>query len=142
MAWFADLAPIEYFGRELQTCLRAVGWLARDAEFVKGAVSRNFYVRLRQLVENPWQPMAAGGVHACELCQFEPEAAATANVFVPNGKFIYVAPALILHYINAHGYAPPDEFCEAVLTCPDTRSMDYKRLLLASGWILGRGNQA
>ena len=30
-----------------------------------------------------------------------------------HGFIVYMAPALILHYILAHGYRPPDEFLEA-----------------------------
>jgi hypothetical protein len=35
--------------------------------------------------------------------------------------------------MNAHQYRPPEAFCQAVLRCPDTRSMEYKRLFLANG---------
>ncbi len=49
---------------------------------------------------------------------------------------LYVAPSLILHYIDAHGYAPPDQFQRAVMECPPMKSMPYLRALLANG---GRG---
>jgi hypothetical protein len=35
------------------------------------------------LAKKPWQPFAFGGVHRCELCQFDGEQAATANLFIP-----------------------------------------------------------
>jgi hypothetical protein len=53
--------------------------------------------------------------------------------FIPSNDVVYVCPELILHYINAHGYSPPREFCEAVLACPDIRTMEYKKRLLAAG---------
>lgn len=38
---------------------------------------------------------------------------------------VYVAPELILHYIEAHLYKPPDEFINAVLRSPDQNSSAY-----------------
>jgi hypothetical protein len=73
------------------------------------------------------------GMHQCDLCRFTAEARGARNLFVPGDGVIFVCPELILHYVNAHGYAPHDEFCSAVLKCPDTRTMEYRRLLLASG---------
>jgi hypothetical protein len=55
------------------------------------------------------------------------------NLFVPCGELVYVAPLLIVHYMNAHGYGPPLEFCQAVLACPPMRSMEYRKAFLASG---------
>jgi hypothetical protein len=55
------------------------------------------------------------------------------NVFVPGDAKIYVAPELILHYIDRHGYAPPGEFQQAVLDCPTMRSVAYLRAILKLG---------
>jgi hypothetical protein len=52
---------------------------------------------------------------------------------VPGDGAIYCCPELITHYINAHEYAPPAAFAAAVIACPDTRSMEYKRLLVKLG---------
>ncbi len=75
----------------------------------------------------------AAGFHKCELCQFEGEVAGGTNLFVPGDGVLFVCPELILHYINAHGYQPPQSFCDAVMACPDTRSSEYKRLFLDNG---------
>jgi hypothetical protein len=40
---------------------------------------------------------------------------------------------LITHYINAHEYRPPSEFCAAIGACHDTHSMEYKRTFLQNG---------
>ena len=101
-------------------------------DFPVGTVPEAFYRRLTELLRDPWQPFAAAGMHQCSLCQFD-GATGTANVFVPFNGRILVAPELILHYINCHNYCPPEEFVDAVLECPDTRSMDYKRKLIANG---------
>jgi hypothetical protein len=40
----------------------------------------------------------------------------SAEIRVPgSGGRIYAAPDLIYHYVEAHGYRPPDEFVEAVM---------------------------
>jgi hypothetical protein len=54
-------------------------------------------------------------------------------LFIPGNGRIYVCPELIVHYMNAHGYAPPAEFCDAVLACPPMRSQQYFKELLANG---------
>jgi hypothetical protein len=48
-------------------------------------------------------------------------------------RLLAVAPSLILHSMDAHEYAPPAAFCEAVLACPPMRSMDYLRAILKNG---------
>jgi hypothetical protein len=133
MTHVADLSPCNFFPFDAGETLLAVGWLERAKPFPTGATPPDVYARLRELIVNPWQPFVSAGVHECALCQFHGEAQGSDNLFIPDGRVIYVCPALIAHYINAHHYRPPEEFCRAVLKCPDTRSMEYKRLLLASG---------
>src|SRR5688572_5505169 len=118
MAWFEDNSPCDYFGAEPASVLRAVGWLERGKPFSIGTVNRRIYEKLTELCKDPWEPIACAGSHACDLCQFAPEAHGAKNVFIPATGFLYVCPELILHFINAHKYAPPQEFCEAVLICP------------------------
>jgi hypothetical protein len=133
MTSFPDLAVCTYFPFFNGDVLRAIGWLERGQPFTTGKADPSVYMKLRELFANAWQPFASAGIHECSLCQFHGEARGHANLLVPNGSLVYICPDLITHYINAHYYRPPDEFCDAVLKCPDTRSMDYKRLLLASG---------
>jgi hypothetical protein len=133
MTWFADLSPCTEFDFLSDVQLRAVGWLDREHPYTTGPVDRSTYDRLQQLFRDPWQPVVAMGGHECNLCVFDGEARGSANLIVPRCDVLYMAPKLILHYMNAHGYRPPEEFCNAVAACPDTRSMDYKRMLLASG---------
>lgn len=132
MTHFADLDRCSYFGDGLTDSLTAIGWLDRDQLFERGSLDNAAYDRLVELSRDPWQPMAFGGIHQCDLCQFDGPAGAD-NLFVPDGECIFVCPSLITHYIAAHHYLPPSVFVDAVLDCPDTRSMAYKRLLLSSG---------
>ncbi len=132
MSWYEDLSPIDYFGSEASTHLRAVGWLARDHPYPVGETDRETFERLRELLKDPWQPCIAAGGHECELCQFDGQMGSS-NLFVPGNGVLYVAPELITHYINSHRYLPPAEFIEAIMRCPDMRSMDYKKAILENG---------
>ena len=132
MTHFDDLDRCSYFGDDFTDSLIAVGWLDCDKPFDRGSVEQAVYDRLIELARDPWQPMVFGGVHQCDICQYDGPMAAD-NLFVPDGRSIFVCPSLITHYIAAHSYVPPKVFVDAILECPDTRSMDYKRLLLSYG---------
>lgn len=132
MPHFDDLTTCSYFGDDLSTALKAVSWLSREVPFRTGYIPQSIYAKLKSLLENPWQPFVTMGVHHCDLCQFDAPVGHN-NLFVPNGSVIYVCPELTAHYIAAHHYLPPEEFLSAVMACPDTRTIEYKKLLLASG---------
>jgi hypothetical protein len=132
LAHFDDLTECTYFGEELARVLRAVGWLTKDVAFPIGTMDAEAFDELKDLMNDPWQPMVCCGVHHCELCQFDPPCGQKI-LFVPNGSLIFVCPDLIVHYIAAHHYRPPDEFIKAVAVCPNTRTKKYKQMMLASG---------
>jgi hypothetical protein len=129
--WFEDLSPCTYFAVDVK--LVAVGWLERDKSYGAGAVDRRVYDALVEMRKNPWQPFVSAGLHECDLCSFEPEVRGSANLFIPAEGTIFVCPELIVHYMNAHGYAPPDVFCRAVLACPAMRSMQYLKAIKERG---------
>jgi hypothetical protein len=149
MTWFADLSPCDYCGLHQFGDVRAVGWLEREAPFEVGKVDREFFTSLCQSLQRPWCPIGWGGSHACRLCQFTESTEASyfaANVgrfrirssggtvlFVPGNGFLYVTPDSVAHYIDAHHYAPPREFQEAVMKCPPVGSAEYFEALLANG---------
>lgn len=58
-------------------------------------------------------------------------------ITVPGDGRIFIAPSLVLHYIDAHGYRPPDPFVAALAACPHPRSRDYGRALRDAGgpWL-------
>lgn len=138
--YFQDLSACGYFGESYGQVLRAVGWLAGGHPFSVGTVSDEFYSKLKELLDHPWQPFIACGSHPCEICQFDPPMGIN-NLFIPTERGLFVCPELILHYIAAHRYLPPEEFIESVLRSPLTRTMEYKQLLLKSGGgLLLRGD--
>lgn len=147
MAHFQDLTPCSYLREWAQSSL-AVGWLERGHTYPQGSVDEKFFKALLLLCGNPWQPpVAFAGIHLCSLCQFAGRLAGTsyfgaggaagnANVFIPGETKVFIAPTMIVHYIDAHGYVPPMEFQEAVLKCPEMRSMAYLKAIRALGFSL------
>jgi hypothetical protein len=145
MTWYADLSPCDYFGAQFAGHLKAVGWLARGQAFMTGEVSESIFEKLCQLLQQPWCPVFNPGVHYCELCRFtggsgvgqfrsyRVSGVSGSSLFVPGNGFLYVAPVAIAHYIDAHCYRPPEEFCAAVVSCPEMRSVGYLKLVLANG---------
>lgn len=114
----------------------------------RGEVGEAFVRKLAELLVNPWQPAVAAGRHSCGFCRLTGGPASfrfgnlanssevrlgVSNLWLPADAFLFVAPSLILHYMDAHGYAPPDEFQAAVMACPPMRSMDYLKALLKNG---------
>ncbi|MEP7123733.1 MAG: hypothetical protein ABJE95_22585 [Byssovorax sp.] len=143
MAYYEDLGPCDYFG-PINGQLLAVGWLDREHAISKGQVTPQFFESLARLVANVWQPFVLAGRHPCEFCIFTggpsevqvgdiSVSVGAANVFVPTAEGVYVAPSLVLHYIDAHEYAPPDAFRRAVEACPEMRSMAYLKAIRQHG---------
>ena len=83
--------------------------------------------QLERLILHGWQPVCAAGWHDCSLCgrkptdgplmrpiAGEPTMIGAANLFVPASDVLYVAPSLVIHYVEDHGYLPPEEFLVAL----------------------------
>jgi len=126
--WIEDLSPYSDSER-----IVAVGWLSRDRKYPSGEVPSDVYRKLQELLVQPWQPAVTAGVHRCDLCLYAGEKTGARNLFIPDGTRVFIVPELILHYMNAHQYRPPDEFCRAVTNCPPMGSQEYRRALLAAG---------
>lgn len=152
--YFPDLSPCTYCGPEAAHKLLAVGWLDKRRKFSRGPVDREVFVRLVALLQNPWEPVAFMGWHECPFCRYSTGPVSfrlenttlqlgIRNLFIPADGNIFVAPSLILHYIDCHDYAPPMQFCEALLRCPPMRSMAYMKAILANGGReLGGGQES
>jgi len=131
MTLLRDLAPCTHLPFKCEA-LTAIGWLDTEAEYTRGSVSPEFFLKLKELCRSPWQPAVAVGSHECNLCQFDGPRF-SANVYVPYQEKIYVAPVAIVHYIAAHFYLPPAIFASAVSVCPTMQSAEYKQAILANG---------
>src|SRR5579864_5284026 len=121
----------------MQTGWKRVGYLKASEDYPHGEVSELAFERLVGLVRH--RLLFWAGYHYCELhpcgsAQPPPEfrykglvipTKCDHDILVPARTFIYVAPALILHYIRVHKYLPSSSFLEAVLACPDPASSEY-----------------
>lgn len=108
-----------------------MGWLEAEHPFPTGVVEDWVVRKLAKLLRKPYQPMCYLGWHDCSLCG---GAQSTANLWLPGEGCNYVAPEMILHYIVAHEYAPPEPFLKAVRECPSMGSSDYHERLNANGF--------
>jgi hypothetical protein len=142
MTYFPDRAACTYFSREYNGQLVAIGWLDREQPYPKGTVDDRFVGKLVELLVKPWAPMYLLGYADCPFCEVPSYslthkqttiAVGALNLFVPGQDFLYVAPSLIAHYIVDHNYAPPAEFCEAVLRCPPMGSKEYFQAIVKNG---------
>lgn len=140
MTYFKDLTKCNYFPFKQDVELFAVGWLDSSHQYMTCDVAKPFVMRLTQLLVDPWQPMTTMGWHNCPFCRFSQGIRTFSisdvtikmgvnNIFVPADNCVFVAPSLIVHYIDAHGYCPPPEFQDAVLACPDMGTMQYLKAI-------------
>ncbi len=134
MAYVPDLERGGYARNQFGEQLTAIGWLEADHPYSRGDVAPEVFDRLVAICRTEYVVGMYIGYQECSICpspklQRETTIAlplGNRNYVVPGeGEVLYHFPDLILHYIRDHGYAPPLEFCEAVLKCPDPDSPEY-----------------
>jgi hypothetical protein len=120
--------------------VRAVGWLHRQCPFPQGDVPAMVIERMREFARRWWESTSALdwgvflGVHNCEFCgHFH----ASGNFGVPDGPLLFVAPEMVLHYVEQHKYLPPDEFISALMESPLPGTDEYS---VAVETLRGSGN--
>ena len=135
------------------SALRAVGWLEQGHTFKTGRSSAAFTKALHAHLTHPFGVWDFMGSHQCSLCptdegvhgrlqvsadgqsyvlqQLSKATAPCGNgeLYIPTKELCYVAPVLILHYVEAHNYSPPQEFSAALLMCPPQHSTEYLELI-------------
>lgn len=112
--------------------VRAVGWLDADYPYPIGTAPPDFRVRLKAFAAD-WSTSARllhlqtflGG-HDCEFCRGITGFGCFA---IPAGDILFVAPDMVSHYVERHGYLPPEEFVAAVLQTPAFGSPQYASLV-------------
>jgi hypothetical protein len=120
--------------------VRAIGWLHPDHPFTKGDVSADFLARLKQFAARSGDSTEAlyfgafGGYHTCEFCG---RVHGINNFGVPSGDLLFVAPEMVVHYIEQHGHSPPFEFVAAVLQSPLPDTEEYQ-IITEPFWQLHR----
>jgi hypothetical protein len=138
MSYFPDLARQTMGALGSGEHVRAIGWLHPDHPYTRGEVPAAFLERLKQFVAQSAASARAlcfgayGGWHTCEFCH---QARGSSNFGVPADDILYIAPGMIVHYIEVHGYCPPAEFIAAVMRSPLPESEDYQ-LITEPFWRL------
>lgn len=134
MSYYPDLTPYNYFvytEKELN-----VGWLSKEHEFKKGEVPEGFLEKLKIYDEREHRIHQTRGFHGCHFCQERDFSGSSELRIVNSNGMTYASPALIVHYVEAHNYLPPQEFIDAVMNGPSPGSDEYKSAikLLPNFW--------
>jgi len=132
--FFADLSP--WSGYQSKGPFKAIGWLSKDHPYQRGELTSEALSALHAFMNEAVTFWIACGHHRCEFCPttgpWTLANTSSREILVPAIDVIYVAPVLILHYIEAHQYKPPDEFIDALLACPRQRSDEWIALMRQS----------
>src|SRR5215469_8005599 len=134
MSYFPDLSPYAYHGSHPGVV--HVGWLDNIHPFATGDVGLRLIEKMKCLASKPVELYR--GKHPCELCieppdlvktfmpngividskcswaQWRDERSSNGEIRVSHGGTTFAAPVLIVHYIQAHNYLPPDQFLKAI----------------------------
>jgi hypothetical protein len=146
MTYYKDLTDYAYFARHepLRPMPRNIGWLSIDMPYDKGDTSQEFKDRLLEFCRDEFIVHIARGFHACEFCNLSDWYSTQSNAYgeqahwasIGDGEIrvlgktaVYAAPALVYHYVVEHGYKPPDEFVDAVLSGARPGSEEHLALL-------------
>ena len=132
MTTFEDLAPVASpFGAGT-----AVGWLGRGVDVPRSGTPPRLVRDLEVLAARPENVMR--GLHDCELCGArspllsssdlgERVVQGTGEIWVEDGDTRFVAPTLVVHHVERHGYCPPARFVRAAARAADDRRRSRPR---------------
>ncbi|MCC2315848.1 DUF7919 family protein [Cellulomonas xiejunii] len=125
MSFYEDLSAYEY--TPVDVPMKNIGWLAPPHPFPTGDSPGWLVSALLLLAEDLECVMR--GVHDCAYCEVESPVRFRSG---PGGRVVsvgtgeirvegqdgrrYAAPSLVVHYVAAHRYRPPQDFIDAVDT--------------------------
>lgn len=123
MTYYEDLSTYSYLPDQPE--MLNVGWLDRSHEFATGSTPGEVVDELLRLAEDPKNTLR--GLHDCHFCDVEspirlPLPGTNRSVALGTGEIhvasvdgtVFAVPSLVVHYIMAHRYCPPDSFIDAV----------------------------
>jgi hypothetical protein len=108
-----------------------VGWLGKGRPFEVSETPEAFRAALRRICDDNPVRLCCGH-HVCEFCLgaqwADPYFSDMGNgeIWVRDaGGVWYAAPRLIIHYVEKHGYCPPQAFIEAILHPSEIGTDDF-----------------
>ncbi|WP_238015346.1 hypothetical protein KZZ52_01550 [Dactylosporangium sp. AC04546] len=128
---YLDLSPYTYYKFPLG--MRNIGWLGGTHGLQSAdapAMTNADLERLRATSRNLSSVML--GRHQCEWCPSHTasEGNGEYHYYAPDGE-VYAAPAMIVHYVEEHGYRPPEVFLES-LRVTEELAWDWRAERLAT----------
>jgi hypothetical protein len=121
MEWFKDLTcySLQHFENA-----RNVGWINVNNDFHNGAMPEEALEKLWEYIRNPLHTQRAVSRTVPVSYRGEKRTLGYSEIRVlsKDGGRKFAAPDLIFYYIEEHGYCPPEEFIEALLTGPGPHS--------------------
>jgi len=141
MTYYKDFTECTYFNnKEWQCRLMAIGWLENGKPYDKGSVYSDVLDKIKLLnkeFRKAFPEIVFRGLHGCSLCKEKSNKEnhldnSCVNLFIPHQGFVFVAPGRIDHYIEEHGYKPPQSFIDSVLECHPPISIQYKNAMKSS----------
>jgi hypothetical protein len=117
-----DFDPYVYIEGFPLAGVQSIGWLAAGERIRTGTLPAELLQKLADVAAHHVNP--SRGFHPCLFCGRRQLTASTstgkrvwlgsAEVWLPSPSTMFAAPNLIVHYIGAHGYLPPDAFIAAL----------------------------
>ena len=139
MTYFRDMAERCQFSLH-GGLIRAIGWLSKYVRYDKTPMVSALRNLVMDQLEGGLYCEFYRGQHVCEFCYQEKHPgqqiglgeeafvsgfpSGNGVIIVPSEDYLFVAPSLIGHYIEVHGYKPPEEFIRALIDCPDYQKAD------------------
>jgi hypothetical protein len=112
------------------TEVKCVGWISPSHDYLTGQASSHFVEKLTHVILNKSDEFnvhvnVMRGILQCDFCHrqvtlssagMRPRMLGMSELWIPSSAGWFAAPSLIIHYTVDHGYLPPVEFGEAVLS--------------------------
>ncbi len=141
--YIPDLSPYCY---RLPYCLngvQTVGWLDASHDFPVGNPSNELIDKLRVLIKTRTKTFdlhvnTVRGIHPCNFCgediQLDRKTMlGMSEIWIPSGELWLATPSLVIHYMEAHGYIPPNVFSDGVIGLDTSMTIlsqaEYDRLI-------------
>ena len=140
MAYYRDLSPYTYWHSSQSESWTSVnvGWLDDAFPFEKAEPLESDLRLLRQYEKVVVNGLM--GIHFCPFCVDDKDpsrdirpSGSSETVIIGHNGTLYHAPKLILHYMERHWYAPPEEFLVALRTGISPLDRAYIGVLCGAG---------